>query len=170
MKRRDFIQSAALSGLMLSSSLVLGQSKGSSAKYRFQGTNVAGKKIDLQDYAGYTVLLSFFTIDCEVCNHDIKLMREFYVRNVSKKFILIGVNLDQNKKELDEYNDITTLGYPKNQRFPTVWRNAAGHKDNFGKITTTPTYFVLDPQHQLMFKREGSFLPDDWDRLWLSMG
>ena len=170
MKQRDFIQSAAVSGLLLSSPFALVQPKASPPKFSLQGTNVAGKKISLQDYAGHTVLLSFFTIDCEVCNHDIKLMREFYVRNMNKKFILIGVNLDQNKKELDEYNDITTLGYPKNQRFPTVWRNAVGHNDNFGKITTTPTHFVLDPKHQLMFKREGAFLPDDWDKLWLSMG
>ncbi|MFZ6674865.1 TlpA family protein disulfide reductase [Undibacterium sp. Xuan67W] len=169
MNRRDFIQLTSIAGLMLSSPIVSGQPKIESLKYTLHGTDITGKIIDLKDFAGRTVLVSFFTFDCELCSHDLKLMREFYVSNSKKKFVLLGVNIDQNKKDLDEYNDITTHAYPKDQRFPTVWRNASGHKDNFGNIVTQPTHFVLNPQHQLVFKREGTFQPGDWDKLWLSL-
>ncbi|MBC3808889.1 TlpA family protein disulfide reductase [Undibacterium seohonense] len=168
MNRRDFLQSVAVSSLALSGS-VLAANEGKALSYNLLGTDVSGKKVQLKDYAGKTVLVSFFTFDCPVCTNDLKLMREFYVGNSNKKFILLGVNIDKNKKELDEYNEVTTLAYPKSQRFPSVWRNDPAHKDNFGIINTTPTHFVLNKQHQLVFKREGAFQGEDWDNLWLSL-
>jgi peroxiredoxin len=170
MNRRDFIQASMLSGLMLAQGFARADTKKSETKFKLLGTDVNGKKLDLEAFKGNAILLSFFTYDCPLCSHDLKLMREFYVRNSKKKFTLIGVNVDQSKKELDEYNEATTLAYPKDQRFPTVWRNAPGHNDNFGKIITKPTHFFLDTKHQLVIKREGTFLPDDWDQLWLSLG
>ncbi len=167
MLRRDFLQSALISGFMLSSGLASAQT--TALTYTLEGTDVYGKKLSLSDYAGMTVLVSFFTYDCDLCSEDLKLMREFYVRNSKNKFMMLGVNLDKNKKDLDEYNDLTTHAYPKDQRFPTVWRYAPGHKDNFGPIPTQPTHFVLDHKTQLKFKREGKFQPDDWDKLWLSL-
>ena len=168
MNRRDFLQSVAVSSLSLSGS-VLAANDAKALSYNLLGTDVSGKKVQLKDYAGKTVLVSFFTFDCPVCTNDLKLMREFYVGNSNKKFILLGVNIDKNKKELDEYNEVTTLAYPKAQRFPSVWRNDPAHKDNFGVIKTTPTHFVLNKQHQLVFKREGAFQGEDWDNLWLSL-
>ena len=170
MNRRDFIQSAVISSLALPSAFALAQAKPTGVKYELQGTDISGRKLDLKDFSGSTVLVSFFTFDCALCTHDLKLMREFYVRNKAKKFALLGVNLDQNKKDLDEYNEATTLAYPKDQRFPTAWRNAPGHKDNFGKIGMQPTHFVINAKHQLLFKREGTFLPEDWDKLWELLG
>ena len=167
MLRRDFIQSTLISGLLMTSSLSLAQKN--SPIYTLDGTDVYGKKLSLHDFAGMTVLVSFFTFDCALCSNDLKLMREFYVRNSKNKFMLLGVNLDSNKKDLDDYNDLTTHAYPKDQRFPTVWRNAPGHKDHCGLITTQPTHFVLDHNSQLKFKREGKFQADDWDNLWLSL-
>nr|WP_315467188.1 TlpA disulfide reductase family protein [uncultured Undibacterium sp.] len=168
MNRRDFLQSVAVSSLALSGS-VMAANDNKALSYNLLGTDVSGKKVQLKDYAGKTVLVSFFTFDCPVCTNDLKLMREFYVGNSNKKFILLGVNIDKNKKELDEYNEVTTLAYPKSQRFPSVWRNDPAHKDNFGLIKTTPTHFVLNKQHQLVFKREGAFQAEDWDNLWLSL-
>ena len=164
MQRRTFIQSALISGLMLSAG-----AQSAPLVYTLDGTDIYGKKLSLHDFLGMNVLVSFFTFDCPLCSDDLKLMREFYVRNSKNKFMLLGVNLDTNKKDLDDYNDLTTHAYPKDQRFPTVWRNAAGHKDNFGPITTQPTHFVLDRKSELVFKREGKFQPDDWDNLWLSL-
>ncbi len=167
MQRRDFIRSGLAAGLFVSSGLSLADSPATS--YSLQGTDVYGKKLDLRDFSGLTVLVSFFTFDCEVCSDDLKLMREFYFSNKKKKFMLLGVNLDTNKKDLDDYNELTTQAYSKDQRFPTVWRNAAGHTDNFGSIRVRPTHFVLDGNAKLKFRREGKFQPDDWDNLWLTL-
>jgi peroxiredoxin len=134
-----------------------------------QGVDVNGKKIELNDFLGKTVLVSFFTGGCNLCTRDLKLMREFYVANVKNNFVLLGVNIDQNKKDYDEYNQLIAMAVPKEERFPMVWRNAPEHKDNFGSITHQPTHFVINPKNEFIFKREGSFESEDWDNLRTSL-
>jgi len=136
----------------------------------FVGVDPNGKKVALSDYAGKTLLVSFFTAGCNLCAHDLKLMREFYVGNAKRNFVLLAINIDQNKQDFDTYLQLINLAVPKEQRFPIIWRNAAGHKDNFGAIVNQPTHFVINPKGQLVLKREGTFLPGDWDNLWESLG
>lgn len=167
MQRREFIQSALVSGLLLSSPLTMAAAK--AEPFKLDGTDVYGKKLNLNEFAGQVLLVSFFTFDCPLCSDDLKLMRDFYVHNAKNKFMLLGVNMDKSKKDLDDYNELTTHAYPKDQRFPTTWRYAPDHTDNFGAINTLPTHFVIDRKNQLSFKREGKFQPDDWDNLWLSL-
>ncbi|WMW81352.1 TlpA disulfide reductase family protein [Undibacterium cyanobacteriorum] len=179
MDRRDFIKSTIAgltvtlsSGAVSASAPKVDQKKADQKKaevFQLHGTDVYGKPLDLKDFAGRTVLVSFFTFDCSACSHDLQLMRDFYLRNVKKNFVLLGVNVDQNKKALDDYNEAATFAYPKDQRFPTVWRFAPGHTDSFGKLNATPSHFVLNSKHQLMFRRDGAFQPDDWDNLYLSL-
>ncbi|MFZ6688892.1 TlpA family protein disulfide reductase [Undibacterium sp. SXout11W] len=136
----------------------------------FVGVDPNGKKVALSDYAGKTLLVSFFTAGCNLCAHDLKLMREFYLGNAKRNFVLLAVNIDQNKQDFDTYLQLINLAVPKEQRFPIIWRNATGHKDNFGTIVNQPTHFVINPKGQLVFKREGTFQPNDWDNLWESLG
>ncbi|MDO9192012.1 MAG: redoxin domain-containing protein, partial [Undibacterium sp.] len=131
---------------------------------------VNGKKLDLNDFLGKTVLVSFFTAGCSLCTRDLKLMREFYVGNAKRNFVLLAINIDEDKKDFETYNQLIALTIPKEQRFPTVWRNAVGHKDNFGVISRQPTHFVINAKSQFVFKREGTFQPNDWDNLWESLG
>ncbi|MFZ6674866.1 peroxiredoxin family protein [Undibacterium sp. Xuan67W] len=169
MNRRHFIQNLAISGFSMASSGVMAQNNKEPARYTMLGTDMNGKKFDLNDLSGQTVLVSFFTGGCNLCTRDLKLMREFYVGNSRRKFVLLAVNIDQDKKDFDTYNQFVSLAIPKEQRFPTIWRNAPGHKDNFGSIVREPTHFVLNQKSELVFKREGTFQPDDWDNLWLSL-
>ena len=102
MDRRDFLKTSIASSLAMSPLAFAADKKPNSQQYQLRGTDVYGKPLDLKDYLGRTVLVSFFTFDCSVCSHDLKLMRDFYLRNVKKKFVLLGVNIDQNKKDLDK--------------------------------------------------------------------
>jgi peroxiredoxin len=169
MDRRSCLQ-LGLAGLFFSSGLnVFAEEERAVPMLTLQGTDASGKKIDLKDYLGKTVLVSFFTAGCALCTRDLKLMREFYVSNSKRNFVLLGVNIDENKTDFDTYNQVIALAIPKEQRFPMVWRNAPDHKDNFGPVTRKPTHFVINPQNEFIFKREGTFQPDDWDNLWASL-
>jgi peroxiredoxin len=129
------------------------------------GTDMNGAKLDLSDLRGKLVLVSFFTAGCALCTRDLKLMREFYVTNARRNFRLLGVNIDPDKSDFETYSQVIAMTIPKDQRFPMVWRNAPGHKDNFGPITRQPTHFVVNQDNELVFKREGTFEQDDWDNL-----
>ncbi|MFZ6708348.1 TlpA family protein disulfide reductase [Undibacterium sp. TC9W] len=141
-----------------------------SQQMSFQGAELNGKKLAISDYAGKTLLVSFFTAGCNLCARDLKLMREFYVGNMKRNFVLLAINIDADKKDFDSYVQLINLAVPAEQRFPIIWRNTPGYKDNFGTIVSQPTHFVINPKGQLVLKREGSFQPNDWDNLWESLG
>ena len=52
---------------------------------------------------------------------------------------------------------------PKAQRFPSLWRGAAAHRDSFGPMAQTPTTFVLDRQHKMVKEIRGRIPPGLWD-------
>ncbi|MDO8178689.1 MAG: redoxin domain-containing protein [Undibacterium sp.] len=170
MKKRQFIQAISAATLGLAYAPLFAQSSKEPQKFSLQGIDVNGKKLDLNDFLGKTVLVSFFTAGCSLCTRDLKLMREFYVGNAKRNFVLLAINIDEDKKDFETYNQLIALTIPKEQRFPTVWRNAVGHKDNFGVISRQPTHFVINAKSQFVFKREGTFQPNDWDNLWESLG
>jgi hypothetical protein len=96
-------------------------------------------------------------------------MREFYLNNKKRNFVLIGVNIDENQNDYMQYIRLISLSIPKEERFPVLWRNAPSYRDDFGKIRTMPTHFVLDKEHREVFQRAGSFRPSDWDDLWSNL-
>ncbi|MFZ6641159.1 TlpA family protein disulfide reductase [Undibacterium sp. TC4M20W] len=156
--------------LAVASFSVSAQTGKDSQQMSFQGAELNGKKLAISDYAGKTLLVSFFTAGCNLCARDLKLMREFYVGNMKRNFVLLAINIDADKKDFDSYVQLINLAVPAEQRFPIIWRNTPGYKDNFGTIVSQPTHFVINPKGQLVLKREGSFQPNDWDNLWESLG
>jgi peroxiredoxin len=169
MNKRQFLKALTVASVSLASTALLAQSPKEPKKLTLQGTDANGKKLALTDFLGKTVLVSFFSAGCSVCTRDLKLMREFYVGNSKKNFVLLAVNIDQDKKDFDAYNQLLALAISKEQRFPTVWRNSSEHKDNFGTISREPTHFVINAKNQFVLKREGTFQPSDWDSLWESL-
>lgn len=179
MNKRNFLQYLALNGIALSSIHGLAQAAPASASastpalapkspihHTLVGIDSEGKPLSLSNFAGKTCLVTFFTADCSLCTKELKLMREFYIGNHKRNFTLIGVNLDEKQSDYTEYMKLVALSVPANARFPIIWRNAAGHSDSFGPINRKPTHFMLDKAHNQVLKREGSFMPNDWDNLW----
>jgi peroxiredoxin len=162
MNRRNFLHAAAATALAAS----YPTSFAAPIKQSMIGVDSDGKPFDLANYAGKVCLVSFFTSACNLCTHDLKLMREFYFDNRAKNFSLVGVNIDARREDFAEYSHLISLTIPAEHRFPLVWRNSPQHADSFGPIKSQPTHFVLNRNQEQEFKREGSFQPADWDLLW----
>ncbi len=173
MKKRDFLQGVVLgaAGLSLPTLGAAAPAKPDPANKRFliKGVDVFGQSIDLEQYKGKSVLVSFFTVDCIPCENDMRLMREFYGENKAKNFVNIGINVDSEKQSLIDYVALIKRTIPAKQHFPMAWRRAKGHSDNFGALSSNPTHFLLDPDHKLVTRRNGVFKADDWDELWTSL-
>ncbi|MBC3908791.1 TlpA family protein disulfide reductase [Undibacterium umbellatum] len=170
MKKAKLLSAITATVLAIASFSAAAQANKDTQQMSFQGAELNGKKIALSDYAGKTLLVSFFTAGCNLCARDLKLMRDFYNRNVKRNFVLLAINIDADKKDFDSYVQLINLAVPVEQRFPIIWRNTPGYKDNFGTIVNQPTHFVINPKGQLVLKREGTFQPNDWDNLWESLG
>ncbi|MBI3230668.1 MAG: TlpA family protein disulfide reductase [Burkholderiales bacterium] len=175
MKRREFLMQTAVGGLVMAAPMAMAQPSASApdANQKFSLTgfdDTSSRIIRLENFLGKVCLISFFTSGCNLCNHDLKLMREFYVSNRKKDFVLIGVNMDESKADFEDYKRLVALSVPKEQNFPILWRKGPEYVDNFGIIKTKPTHFVLDKTQKLMFRREGTFGPDDWNLVWDKIG
>lgn len=140
-----------------------------STKLALVGVDYRGAKIDLRDFAGKTVLISFYSAVCSVCARDLKLMREFYRDNQHKNFVLIGVNIDKTQADFALYTKILSASIPINQQFPLIWRGNAENLDGFGTMNIDPTHHLISPNGQLSLKRQGTLKAEDWDNLWESL-
>ncbi len=70
MDKRSFLRTTALGTLAMLSQSVLAQVK-TGQKLTLQGTDANGKKVQLSDFVGKTVLLSFYTSGCNLCTRDL---------------------------------------------------------------------------------------------------
>jgi hypothetical protein len=170
MNKRQFMQACALTLCQFPAIRVFAETKKESKpdtkNFFLQGVDFDGKEVNLAQIKDRTILVSFFSFESYSSMRDLKLMREFYVSNMKRKFTQVAVNIDPSKKEFDSYIAMYLHAVPKIERFSILHRHAPSYKDNFGDIAKAPTHFALDPQHQLMFKREGIFRGEDWDNLW----
>jgi peroxiredoxin len=137
--------------------------------YALAGHDSADREVNLGDFAGKTVLVSFFTFECVHCDEDLRLMREFFAANKARNFTMLGVNMDKHKQAFLDYMRLVDQAIPADRHFPIVWRNAPGHSDTFGTISTMPTHFVLDKNHKEVLRRDGQFKSTDWDDLWTNL-
>ncbi|WP_395004754.1 peroxiredoxin family protein [Undibacterium sp.] len=166
---KHFTQASLLSLALFLSNESFAQQIKTSTKLALVGVDYRGAKIDLRDYAGKTILISFYSAGCSVCARDLKLMREFYRDNHNKNFVLIGVNVDKTQADFALYTKILSSSIPVNQQFPLIWRGNTAQLDGFGTLNIDPTHYLITPNGQLALKREGTFKAEDWDNLWESL-
>lgn len=166
---KHLLQACLLSLALFFSNESLAQQIKASSKLALVGTDYRGSKIDLRDYAGKTILISFYSAGCSVCARDLKLMREFYRDNQNRNFVLIGVNVDKTQADFALYTKILSSSIPVNQQFPLIWRGNTAQLDGFGTMNIDPTHYLITPNGQLALKREGTFKAEDWDNLWESL-
>ena len=172
MKKHFFVALAiGISALLAQTPAHSAQSKAvtQSNQIKLIGTDSNGANFDLKNYAGKTVLVSFYGAACTVCERDLKLMREFYRDNAAKKFVLVGVNIDKTKSDFETYAKIVALSTPKNQQFPLLWKGNLNSLDGFGNVSTGPVHFVINSKGELILRRDGTFKGEDWDNLWESL-
>jgi peroxiredoxin len=147
MQRREFLHGLGAATLALAAPAAVAQVP--QPVMTMSGKDSNDAPFTLDRFANKVCLVSFFTAGCNLCTHDLKLMREFNFANRTKNFALIGVNLDKSRQDFNDYLKLIGLAIPAEQRFPLLWRSATDHHDNFGPIVREPTHFVLDAKHRL---------------------
>ena len=127
------------------------------------GTTLEGQAYDLKADRGKVVLVFFWSTDCAVCRDKMPELRLNYEAWRSKGFQLVAVSLDRSLSAVKSYMDIVDHTVAPTQRFPSLWRGASAHKDNFGPVAQTPTTFVLDRNHKVVTEIRGRIVPGLWD-------
>jgi len=69
----------------------------------FSLTTLKGEKIELDKLKGKVILLDFWATWCEPCVREIPFMKDLYKEFKGKNFILIGLNLDEKREDLEKF-------------------------------------------------------------------
>lgn len=106
-----------------------------------KGTSTTGKPVDLAaQYKGKVVLIHYWATWCEPCKAELPMLKDLQAKYGSNGFALIGVSLDTNQAELDEYL--------KQSKLPWVQIYEPGGLDgrlaNELGVLTLPTMILVD--------------------------
>jgi glutathione peroxidase-family protein len=158
MDRRQFIAHAALLA-----GATAGAARAQPAVASLSGQTLDGKAYDLRQDQGKVVLVFFWATQCAVCRDKMPELRLNYQAWRDKGFQLLAVSVDKSLAEVRDYDAILNRVVAPAQRFPWLWRGAAGHRDSFGSLAQTPTSFLLDRQGRAIKQFTGRIEPALWD-------
>ena len=99
------------------------------AKYGLEGK--------LPDLHGKVVLVDFFASWCGPCKESFPAMEELHKKYADRGLIVIAVNLDKNKADMDDFLKQHPASF-------VIMRDAANKLVSEVKIPTMPSSFLLD--------------------------
>lgn len=70
---------------------------------KLASTTLDGKAFDLSSLRGYTVVIHYWSTNCEPCKEDMTQLRAIQDKYAKQKLAIVGINLDTNAKVAAEY-------------------------------------------------------------------
>ncbi len=114
----------------------------------FEQKDTAGKTVKLSDFRGKYVLLDFWASWCGPCRRESPVLREAYQTFKDKGFTILGVSLDENKRDWLKAIEEDGLGW-------THVSDLEGWKGEVSKtygIRSIPSNYLIDPQGKIVAK------------------
>jgi peroxiredoxin len=71
----------------------------------FSLTDLTGKKVNLKDYRGKTVLINFFATWCPYCRQEIPELVELHKKYVKKGLVILTIDIQESKDKVKRYMD-----------------------------------------------------------------
>ncbi|MCJ7583136.1 MAG: carboxypeptidase regulatory-like domain-containing protein [Candidatus Aminicenantes bacterium] len=79
----------------------------------FESNQLNGSSIQLSDYLGKVVLLDFWAVWCAPCLVELPYIKAVYKKYHVEGFEIIGINMDADKKKVEDYVKKEGLEYPQ---------------------------------------------------------
>ncbi len=114
--------------------------------------NLNGAPVNLGQYAGKPIALTFWATTCPGCVEEIPHMTALYGKFAAKGVQVIGLAMS--------YDDLSQLkAMVANKHIPyTVLQDKTGAAAQaFGPVRLTPTFFVLDGKGNIRYQKIGPF-------------
>jgi len=89
------------------------------------------------DIHGKVVLVDFFASWCHPCQESFPVMEELYKQYAGKGLVIIAINLDKNKADMDDFLKSHPASF-------VILRDAGNKLVSQVKIPTMPSSFLLD--------------------------
>jgi thiol-disulfide isomerase/thioredoxin len=115
-----------------------------------EGIDLDGKKVKLAGMKGKVVLFDFWATWCGPCRAMIPHERELVEKMAKKPFVLLSVNVDDEKSTLKDFLSEEKMPWPH------WWDGSAGPLAKMFKIRGFPTIYLIDAKGVIRKKWLGS--------------
>jgi thiol-disulfide isomerase/thioredoxin len=103
----------------------------------FPDLNQFGLEGTVPDIHGKVVIVDFFASWCHPCQESFPVMEELYKQYAGKGLVIIAVNVDKNKADMDDFLKAHPASF-------VILRDASNKLVSQVKIPTMPSSFLLD--------------------------
>ncbi|MEZ6086587.1 MAG: TlpA disulfide reductase family protein [Pirellulaceae bacterium] len=113
-----------------------------------KGTTIDGRGFDLSKYRGRPVVIHYWATWCESCKQDMKLYRRLQAQYAKENVEFIGINVDAQKADAEEYlrANASVINWP--QLFDEGGLESSPLANILG-VQTLPTTIVVDKQGKI---------------------
>ena len=109
-----------------------------------------GHPIDLAKLRGRPVLVTFWATSCPGCIKEMPHLIELYKELNPKGLEIIGIAMNY-----DRPDHVMAMQKSKGIPYPITWDGTSEAAVAFGKVTLTPTSFLIDPNGQIVSQTIG---------------
>jgi thiol-disulfide isomerase/thioredoxin len=102
----------------------------------------------LPECKGKVVLVDFFASWCGPCKDSFPVMQEFYKKYADRGFVILAVNVDKKKEDMDGFLKKHAVDFP-------IVRDSANKLVSEVKIPTMPSSFLLDREGKVVAVHRG---------------
>lgn len=129
------------------------QSKVGSIAPIFEGKEISGKEISLQDYSGKKyILLDFWASWCAPCREELPYIKDLYAKYKDLGFEIVSISRDEDLEKLK--TAIAKEGIGVWKHFAVIQNSNAVEKDYF--VTGIPHKILIDKNGIIIGKWKGS--------------
>ncbi len=108
-----------------------------------------GKTLTAKQLQGKVVVQMYWATWCPYCRADLADMQRIYQQQQARGLEVVALSIDESDKTVREF------WKGKNYSFPSAMRSDAIF-EHYGRIATTPTYFIIDREGIVRQRINGS--------------
>jgi peroxiredoxin len=116
----------------------------------FASKSDSGRNVRLSELRGQVVLINFWASWCNPCRQELPLLNKIYVQYRAAGFMLLAVNLDDNRKDAEGMLKRLDL------RFPTLFDANKNVAKLYG-VDTMPATLVIDRDGRVRYVHRGYY-------------
>jgi peroxiredoxin len=116
----------------------------------FASKSDSGRNVRLSELRGQVVLINFWASWCSPCRQELPLLNKIYAQYRAAGFMLLAVNVDDNRKDADAMLKRLDL------RFPTLFDGGKSVAKLYG-VDTMPATLVIDRDGRVRYVHRGYY-------------